>query len=329
MNQNADDSRALFNAIVAPSGMFILNAPVVAGTQFPTEPPGTTRCTVFSLMQPTVNRHLQDEVPIQKETLFLKEFQSVQKVKLFERSQLDEYGATLFRELVPSLVQHDHDLILFPLRGCRQPGILAKVIADIPAERMVIFNYTHATRDEQQGRITSELRRQMEERIPDKAGISIGIVDTAKGGYGSEHLAKILSTLHGGRTQQWAVHFHLLHPRDSKPTLAYQIPRHGNRSLMLLWPMFYAVESLLVEDWAEGIGLSVERNGKTYELKRCAERGKILLRDETSIQLVESENLSELMTSLAVDAVNQQMQTDPQLEYVKDVLKQDAGTQEL
>ena len=188
---------------------------------------------------------------------------------------------------------------------------------------MVIFNYTYATRDEQQSRIVSELRRNMDERIPDKAVVSIGVVDTAKGGYGSEHLAKILASLHGGRSQQWAVQFHLLHARDSKPTLAYQIPRHANWSMMLLWPLLYEVESLLVEDWSEGIGLSVEWNGKTHELKRCASPGRILLRDDSSVQLVESESISELMTSLAVDAVNRQMLTDPQVEYVQDVLKQD------
>jgi len=267
--------------------------------------------------------HLHDHTAIQNQDRFLNEYQNVQKIKLFDRSQFDDYGSTLFRELVPSLVQHDHDLVLFPLRGCRQPGILAKVIAGIPEERMVIFNYTYATRDEQQSRILSELHQKLHERLPDKAEVSIGVVDTAKGGYGSEHLAKILASLHGGRTQQWAVQFHLLHAQDAKPTLAHQIPKHGKKSLMLLWPMLYEVESLLVEDWSDGIGLSVEWNGKTHELKKCATPGRIILRDESSVQLVQSESISELMTSLAVDAVNRQMLTDPQLEYVQDVLKQD------
>jgi hypothetical protein len=192
--------------------------------------------------------HLKDQISLGNEDQFLHEYQSVQKIKLFDRSQFDEYGTTLFRELVPSLVQHDHDLLLFPLRGCRQPGILAKVIGGIPEDRMVIFNYTYGTRAEQQGRITSELRQQMDERLPGNAAVSIGVVDTAKGGYGSEHLAKVLATLHDGRTQRWNVQFHLLHARNSKPTLAYKIPSYGDHSLMLLPPKFFEVESLLVED---------------------------------------------------------------------------------
>jgi hypothetical protein len=39
---------------------------------------------------------------------------------------------------------------------------------------------------------------------------------------------------------------------------------------------------------------------------------------------VESESIGDLMTSLFVDAVNRQMLSDPQLEYVKDVLEHDA-----
>lgn len=329
MNRDAEDSHTLFNAFVAPSGMFTMNTGGLSLAfcspphQPTTEPRATQTHSIFNPMPTDTTWRIQDQASRNNEDRFLKEYQQIQKVKLFDRSQFDIYATTLFQDLVPSLLRFDHDLILFPLRGCRQPGILAKVIAGIPEERTAVFNYTYATREEQQARITSELSHRLAERIPEKAAVSIGIVDTAKGGYGSEHLAKTIVALHEGRTQQWAIQFHLLHSRDSKPVLAYQIPKHSNESLKFLSPLLYEVESLLVEDWSEGIGLSVEWNGRTHELKRCTTPGRVLLRDESSVQIIESESISELMTSLAVDAVNRQMLTDPQIQYVHDVLKQD------
>jgi len=275
-------------------------------------------------MPPTLDRRVQDEVAVDNEQQFLKEFQNVNKhkCKLFERSHFQEYAETLLDELVPNIVRNDHDLILFPLRGCRQPGILAKVMAGIPEDRIIVFNYTYATTDSQQALIRSELLGKFQQRAVDKAIVNIGVVDTAKGGHGSEHLAKIIAFLHEKHFHnlQWTVQFHLLHAQDKKPTIAYQIPKYSHHSLTLLDPLFYEVGNLLVEDWAEGIGLAVRFNGKSNELIRCTQPGMILLRDESTVQLIESENLSKLMTCLMVDEVNRRMLSDPQFKYLKDVL---------
>ncbi len=334
MVQNFRDSTKLFNAMLSPSGMFSTNAsgwllnsymPPIESHMPQSE---SSICVsggtlIFNPMPTHVDCSIRDKTSVETQDLFLKEYRDAQKIKIIDRSSVSDYSSTLFRELAPNLVQFDHDLILFPLRGCRQPGILSKVIAGIPQERMLVFNFTYATSTEQQSRIKSELSQKLSEQLPDKATVRIGILDTAKGGYGSDHLAKLLVSLHGGRAQQWAVQFHLLHAKDSKPNLAHRIPKYSTDSVLLMPPIFYEVESLLVEDWSEGIGLSVELDGKTHELKRCSTPGKIILRDDASILLIESESISQLVTKLIVDAVNEQMLDDTQFQFVRDYLDSD------
>ncbi len=108
------------------------------------------------------------------------------------------------------------------------------------------------------------------------------------------------------------------------PILAHKIPKYSKGSLMFRAPNFYEVDSLLVEDWSEGIGLSVEMEGGTHELKRCSSPGKIILRDDCSIQLIESESVCELMTQLVVDSINDKCLMLQKLRYIEDVFKDES-----
>jgi hypothetical protein len=96
--------------------------------------------------------------------------------------------------------------------------------------------------------------------------------------------------------------------------------------VFFLWPRLYAVEDLLVEDWDDGIGISTYRDGETIELKKAETPGRIIVRDATGVSLIESPNLSDLVTSLMVESVNDLMLNDPAVKYVRDVLENDSRT---
>jgi hypothetical protein len=268
-----------------------------------------------------VRQIIKDAVSNETQDRFLNEYQSAQRCKLFERSQFDEYASAIFERLIPSIGQQKHDLILLPLRGCRQPGILTKLIGGFPHTQLVIFNYTYATKDSQQSQIRTELLERLRQQLPEQQSVSLGIVDTAKGGHGSRHLAQLLATLHSEHfsNQLWTVQFHLLHASDGAPRLAREIPSYGDEKAKFPLPLFYEVASLLVEDWDEGIGLAVQENRGYYELKRCVTPGTILYRDEETVQVIESEELCNTMTGLMAEALNRLMLSHPAVEYIKDV----------
>ncbi|WP_291177418.1 hypothetical protein [Gimesia sp.] len=329
-NNNNEMTNSLFDAFIAPSGMFTCNsAPYLFSNENnPTENEDEgsikTDLLYYNPMPFSVDHIVLDEVPISDEHSFLAEYKGAEKHKICDRSALDNYTLTLVRDLAPSLLRCKHDVILFPLRGCRQPGIITKVVTGIPEEHIVIFNYTYATSQSQQNLILKRLSESLIQKIAGRESTSIGIVDTAKGGYGSKHLAEILESLHEHffANQSWSVQFHLLHEQKRVPELSRQIPKYGNSNskLMMLTPLYYGVDDLILEDWSEGIGLSCHWQGEHFELKRCIEPGKVLLRNSESIQVIESNSLSETMTYMFVESVNQQMIGNEDFIFLQDVL---------
>jgi hypothetical protein len=324
-----DENKLLFAPFIAASGMFTGNTSGISLFRNLTSPSINSSTTpvasIYNPMPPEVRHSIREVVPVTQQESFIREFHESKRHKIFERSAFQDYAQTLFERLVPELLRQLHDVFLFPLRGCRQPGILVKVMAGLGEEKMVIFNYTFATQENQQSLIVSQLTEQLIEKISGRQNVSLGVVDTAKGGYGSNHLAKLLSEIHARQfaKQKWTVQFHLIHECDVNPAKSYPIPKYGNDFLDIRFPLFYPVDSLLVEDWSEGIGLSVEESGKHFELKRCVQPGRILYRDEDSIQLIESEAVCDTMTGFTVDAVNRLMLSSPEIKYVKDVWKAD------
>ena len=336
MSDAIRQNESLFNPILSPSGMFTCN---YSGHSLPREETGSTGNEinpttspnlVFNPYSPDIALEVVDKTPLEKQTLFLNEYQSSPKIKLFNRSEFDDFALTLLTELVPNLIGQDHDLFLFPLRGCRQPGIVTKVIAGIPPESVIVFNYTYATAGSQQEIIFSQLIEQFRKKLPNKEVVSLGIIDTAKGGNGSIHLARVLTEIQAKHfaEQRWSVQFHLLHERDRMVDLSsksYQIPDANTDSVYFPYPRLYGVESLLVEDWDDGIGISTYKDGKFYELKKAETPGRVIVRDNKEISLIESPDLSKLVTSLMVESVNDLMLDDPDVKYVRDVLEYDAG----
>ena len=140
-------TNSLFDAFIAPSGMFTCNsAPYLFSNENnPTENEDEgsikTDLLYYNPMPFSVDHIVLDEVPISDEHSFLAEYKGAEKHKICDRSALDNYTLTLVRDLAPSLLRCKHDVILFPLRGCRQPGIITKVVTGIPEEHMSTSTY--------------------------------------------------------------------------------------------------------------------------------------------------------------------------------------------
>jgi hypothetical protein len=343
MRKNShSESESVFNAFLAPSGMFTCNfAPsdlprselAVSIQQQPDQNAGVL---IFNPYHPDVRSSLIDKSALDRQTLFLDEYRRVQKIKCLDLSEFEDYALTLFADLIPNLLHQKHDVILFPLRGCRQPGIITKVLVGLPNEKAVIFNYTYATADFQQEMIRSELIEQLNARLPNVELANIGVVDTAKGGDSSIHLAAVLEKIQAEHFsgQQWSVQFHLLHDRARTQDLYKKLYRihgakTGHSTITFPQPLLYAVDSLIVEDWDDGIGISTYRDGTTYQLKKAETPGRLIVRDDTAVSLIESSDLSKVVTGLMVDAVNELMLNDPDVKYVCDVLEKDARSSDM
>ena len=334
-NQPRDNMESVFNAFLAPSGMFVYNSqPRILKPSDWTSPVSINSSdsnarVLYNPYQPDVPVEVIDQTPMQKQTAFLEHYESSRKIQSINRSNFDDYALTLLSELVPDLVSCNYDVILFPLRGCRQPGILTKVIVGLPCEKTVIFNYTYATRGSQQELIRTQLIDRFRQALPGRNAVGVGVVDTAKGGNGSIHLAGVLADIRSSHfaDQTWYVQFHLLHDRDRTQDLSrktYHIPQANTSSMIFSWPILYPVDSLIVEDWDDGIGISTYLAGDTYEIKKAETPGRLIIRDRDVISVIESPDLSKVVTGLLVESVNCLILNDPDVRYCRDVIDQDA-----
>jgi hypothetical protein len=163
MNRSSDRNVSLFNAFLAPSGMFTCDSSPIRlparhiEAQNYSAASKPTSTIVFNPYQPAIGQKIEDKAPLEKQNIFLDKYERAGKHKLFDRSDFEDYALTLVAELIPDLIHHKHDVIIFPLRGCRQPGIVTKVVAGIPDDQIVVFNYTYATSATQQDNIRSQL----------------------------------------------------------------------------------------------------------------------------------------------------------------------------
>ena len=326
----ADESELHLDPIVTPSGMFVSNEPSRDIDSLPRSinPYGKKAInSVFNPM-PIESKH---EV-ISEQQLDSKSFECAMKeakvANEIKRADVEDYALMLYGELVPSILEKRHDLLIFPLRGCRQPGIVAKAMLDLPASSVAVINFTYNWMPCQEEQIQKQLLSQLSEKLPEKQTVSIGILDTADSGKGALRMAGFLQEAKGKfNNQDWQVQFHLIHRRSKLPREALCCQSLSKGRVSFDDPLFYPVDDLQFEDWDDGLGLKVEVNGDVHELKRCKSPGLVLLRDHNKVQLFHSEQIDELLTSYVVKAVNEIMLNDDSLTYIKDVWQLREGVQ--
>jgi hypothetical protein len=242
---------------------------------------------------------------------------NMDRVPVIQVRELYSYAEMLL-EIGRELARQNYDIVIIPLRGGLKPWLQLDVLREF-RQPPLWLPYTAGS----QGKFDDQIMHVLYEGFKTKestASLRFAVVDTAISGHGSAHLAEILNTFHSqDNKRQWSCDFHLLHARNRTPTETARIkPSHDNLKFsVILWP----VEHLLVEDWNEAIGLVVNWEGnQRVVIKQCATEGQLLLRRlDGSGQLIESAEMHAYLDVLLGDALSEYVQTDPALEYQRDV----------
>jgi hypothetical protein len=78
----------------------------------------------------------------------------------------------------------------------------------------------------------------------------------------------------------------------------------------------YPVPDLIVEDYDEALGFTLEREGSIYVAKPSVVAGRFLLKSNGVMSLIESEDLSRTFDEFMCEAVTNSLLTDPNRELV-------------
>lgn len=326
-----EEDRVLLDPIVAPSGMFVYNVSPWhlfcgdSARERGDESQAAKPVTLFNPMQPEVANERLRLTTQEYAGLMKVSYQSAKPTRVIKQAEIDNYGDALVSQVAPAVALLSHDVLILPLRGARQPGILHKTVTGLPDEKTLVLKYTNWSNPTRNDEIYADLRDRLVHHSKDREALNVGILDTAKGGNGSSNLARMMVHLHDDAYQgmPWRVHFHLIHSRERYPEKARFLEALSTSSVRITKTM-YPVDDLLVEDWSEGIGLEATMEGGRFRMKRLTVPGKVAVQDSQGVTIYESEDLSKQITQFLADSVNESIFTSDDMQYVRDVWQDDA-----
>jgi hypothetical protein len=204
---------------------------------------------------------------------------------------------------------------LAPLRGAARPCMLVEVMSHGNIE-FEFFNFRQGSLRQRDAEIRSELMAILQRKDLGQELYTIQIVDTAIGGQGIVALVDLLKNLHdrqaGFSNQSWIIDIHLLHPSNGHENVNRMdsvIRRTSDRFQVIM--NRYPVPDLIVEDYDEALGFTLEREGSTYVAKPSVVAGRFLLKKDGVLHLIESEDLSRTFDEFMCEAVTNSLLTDP------------------
>lgn len=240
-------------------------------------------------------------------------------IPLIDEPAIDAYAAQL-KKLAVKLQEKRYDKLIVPLRGGLKPAMQLDVLCDYQMP-ILWLPYTAGS----QGRLDQQVKECLQSELvigPDCQPTRLAILDTAIGGHGSEHLAKLIAETATSKCN-WKVDFHLLYAQSRYPQLCGQITKQNRLPTVEFNVELWPVEDLLVEDWNEAIGLSVELgSGQQLVIKKCSTEGKFLYRDnQKRIQVIESPELNKYFDVRLGQAISDDILSDPMFVFREEVWK--------
>lgn len=130
-------------------------------------------------------------------------------IPLIDESAFDAYAAQL-KTLAVQLQEKRYDKLIVPLRGGLKPAMQLDVLCDYQMP-ILWLPYTAGS----QGQFDQQVKECLQSELvtcPDGQPARLAILDTAIGGNGSEHLAKLIAEIVTSKCN-WKVDFHLLYVR--------------------------------------------------------------------------------------------------------------------
>lgn len=254
-----------------------------------------------------------------KITTFLEKSTGDKKWEL-DDDHINSYAETIVK-LSEAVIASNATCRLAPLRGAARPCMLLQVMSRGEVE-FEPFNFRQGSSGTRNLEITKELEKILHGRDTGKEVYTIQIVDTAIGGHGIVALVNLLRDLHDEnfafKKQFWVIDIHLLHPSNGHENISKMESVKGlsdNRFQVML--NRYEVPDLIVEDYDEALGFTLEREGSFYVMKPSVVGGRFLLKANGVYSLIESEDLSRTFDELLCDALTCALTTDPNRELVK------------
>jgi hypothetical protein len=231
----------------------------------------------------------------------------------FTQTDLDIYAGVLV-EIAKELSVKPLDIMLVPLRGGWKPSIQLQVMnkVDYP---LFPFAFTAGS----QGRFRKEnfdLLVEHLQALRGKPALQIGIIDAAISGHSAKTLAELIVEVKSAfRGQAWHVCFDLLY---SDKSTNHPFPRESDvipdmsRGELTFERKPRLVPSLLVEDWDEGIGFSLNDGQCIY---KTTGDGTLLLRtNDNRVGVYRSPQLARFIDYLIANSASESMLSDPLLE---------------
>lgn len=304
------------DAVLMTSGTFAYNNPVLAPPVWSnTYPPFDLRMEYKAeianpmLVQPITYQVLDTATSKQ-----LFELQDAYRgAEYFTQSDLDSYADVLVR-IAKELSVRQIDIMLVPLRGGWKPSIQLQVMNKV-GYPLFPFVFTAGS----QGRFQKENIELITERLREfhgKAALRIGVIDAAISGHSAKALAELLLVIKREFAgQAWHVCFDLLYSDENRnqpyPAESDVIPGMSKADLTFERQL-RLVPSLLVEDWDEGIGFSLNNGQCIY---KTTGNGTLLLRtNDNRVGVYRSSELARFIDHLIANSASESMLSDPLLE---------------
>ncbi len=230
--------------------------------------------------------------------------------------QFDGYGE-VFVELAQSVVKQKAHLNLGLLRGAYRPCIFVEVMTRGEI-RYEFVNYTQHT--EREAEIVKHLNVLLGQYDPQTAEFRIQVTDTAVGGDGGQHLARMLRGIKTSNRrfqhQRWTIMLNLVHDLQERanPDNMRAIVRE-NRSSIRFEVTLHKVPNLLTEDYDAGLGLKFDRG----IVNPFDESGKLLLNSDTGVSLIESDNMRLTFDQFFSGSVTEVLLTSPEYRQISDI----------
>ena len=237
-----------------------------------------------------------------------------------DASHLDSY-ADVAVKLASNLIQKHADCRLAPLRGAARPSMLVEVMSRGVVE-FEFFNFKQGSSGKRDDEIRRDLIQILQRKNPGNELYRLQVIDTAVGGQGINKLVSLLKSIHAEvgefRRQSWCVDVHLLHPTNGHENIGNMDSIAGmSDDQFIVMPNRYPVPDLIVEDYDEALGFTIERENCRYVAKPSFVPGRFLLRSGDTMCLVESDDLYRTFDELISEAVTESLLTDANRELVE------------
>jgi hypothetical protein len=305
---------SMFTLNTAPSGAFVhVGETVHTPIEVTTEPifnPG-----VLEHRRGSYHQNIDDELIAR----WLGTSTGVRKWEI-DAGNIDAYADTAVK-LAANVASINAECRLAPLRGAARPCMLVEVMTRGEVE-FEFFNFRQGSSRGRDAEIRSDLLGILQRKNPNQETYRIQVVDTAIGGQGIVALVELLKELHDQHPsfsrQYWLIDIHLLHPTNGHENVnrMESVQSHSTERFQLLMNR-YPVPDLIVEDYDEALGFTLEREGSVYVAKPSVVAGRFLLKANGIISLIESEDLSRTFDEFMCEAVTNSLLTDPNRELIK------------